>query len=162
MNDSTAERATMLEEATATFDFAKLKEFSELTERNKQIEDELKANKARMLELEPVILEQMADVGMNNARINGRTYYIKRDLFAGPADGYDKVSVALALKASGLDDYVTETYNSNSLAAYVRSCKQEAEGGDTLTTEQIRSLLPKPLRAVLRVGENFRLGSRKS
>jgi len=142
-------------------DFSKIREFAELTERSKELDDEQKSIKARLDELEPVILNQMADEGLQNVRINNRTYYIRRDLYTGPAEGFDKPSVTLALKEAGLGEYVSETYNSNSLSAYVRSLKQSIEDGDMLTIDDLKKLLPEPLQDVLRVGENFRLASRK-
>ena len=153
----------------------KLRRFAELTERKKAIEAEEKAIKAEMDALEPVVIEMMADQGLKNANINGRTYYINRRLFAGPDEGYDKTNVSNALKAAGLGDYVTESYNSNSLAGYVRSVIKEATpedleaagfdgeaGTSVLTTEDMRMLLPQPLRIVLRVGDQYVLSSRSA
>ena len=146
---------------TSNMDFTKLRRFAELTERKKAIEAEGKAIKAEMDALEPVIIEEMADTGLQNANINGRTYYINRRLFAGPAEGRTKYDVAEALKSAGLNEYVNETYNSNSLAAYVRQCVHEAEGA-SLSTEEMRGLLPEPLRDVLKIGDVFVLASRAS
>jgi hypothetical protein len=154
-------------------DLSKLKRFADLTERKKAIEAEEKAIKAEMDALEPIIIGEMADAGLQNANINGRTYYISRRFFANPAEGYDKVSVSAALKSAGLGEYVTETYNSNSLAAYVRSVIKEATpedlqaagfdenaGIDVLETYELRMLLPKPLRDVLVIGDTYLLISR--
>lgn len=143
-------------------DFAKLKRFAALTEQCKDMEDKLKAAKAEMDALEPDIIEEMADAGLQNAKINGRTYYIRRSLYAGPAEGFDKVGVALALKQAGLHDYVTETYNSSSLSAYVRSVVKEHEDGEALDPGQIVSLLPAPLQPALYVGEQFKLANRSA
>lgn len=142
-------------------DFAKLRRFADLTERKKAIEAEEKAIKAEMDALEPVIIEEMADAGMQNAKINGRTYYINRRLFANPAEGHDKISVSAALRDAGLGDYVSETYNSNSLAAYVRQLVKEGDA-ESLSTEEMRELLPEPLRGVLTVGDTYLLASRGS
>ena len=160
MEDSQSEVGQQAE-TKKVLDFAKLREFAELTVRSKYIDDEQKQIKAKLEILEPVLLEQMADEGMQNVRLGGRTYYIRRDLFASPSEGHDKVGVIAALKEAELGDYVSETYNSSSLSAYVRSLKQEAENNESMTTNEIKALLPKPLQDVLRVGENYRLASRK-
>jgi hypothetical protein len=77
-------------EERTDMDFAKLKRFADLTERKKAIEAEEKAIKAEMDALEPVIIEEMMDEGLQNANINGRTYYINRRLFAGPDEATTK------------------------------------------------------------------------
>lgn len=141
-------------------DFVKLQRFAELTERSKAIDIEQKGIKAELAELEPQIIEDMAEAGMQSANINNRTYYINRQLFAGAGSGFTKFDIIGALKASDLDDYVSETYNSQSLSAYVRSFAKE-NGNEDLSPEEIKNLLPEALRHVLYVGEQFRLGSRK-
>ena len=125
-------------------------------------EDELKKAEAVMKELEPKLLDMMAESGMDKITLHGITYSPNRRLYVGPVQGADKELVAKALVESGLEAYVKQDYNSNSLSAYVRSVAEEHGGKDAVSCEVLRTKLPPPLAEVLYVGEVWRLGSRKS
>lgn len=135
-------------------------EYAAQDAKRREAEEALKSAKAIMEELEPSLLEDMAASGVDRFTVNGVTFYINRRLYAGPDEGFDRQMVAAALKESGLEDYAKLDYNANSLASYVRSIAKESDV--ELSTEELRAKLPEPLRAVLKVGEVFSIGSRKS
>lgn len=155
-----AEESTAAKPAAATFDMERLARFAALTSRKGTLENELKAVKAELEQLEPRIIEDMQDVGMNSVNMQGRTFYVQRTIFAGPNE-MGREAVVTGLKAAGLEDYVSETFNAQSFSAFVRSCIAEHDGGDTLAPTEVVQLLPEPLRACTYIGEKFNIRSRK-
>ena len=126
-----------------------LKRFVALEERRKQLEAEVDSIKAEAAELEGLLLPQFEQSGMERVSIDGRTVYVERKLWAKAKDG-DKPSVCKALKRCRLGDYVEETFNTNSLSAYVRELDREGRQ------------MPPSLVAVLEVSEVFKLRTRRS
>ena len=126
-----------------------LKRFVALEERRRQLEAEVDAVKAEAAELEQRLLPQFEQGGFEKISIDGRTVYIERKLWAKARDG-DKAAVCKALKRCRLGDYVEETFNTNSLSAYVRELDREGRA------------LPPSLAAVLDVSEVFKLRTRRS
>ena len=136
--------------------------YSQADRAKRAAEDELKRAEAVMKELEPKLLDMMAEIGMDKITLHGITYSPHRRLYVGPGKGADKEAVAQALVDSGLEVYVKKGYNANSLSAYVRNVADEHGGRDTMSCEELRNKLPEPLAKVLHVGEVWRLGSVKS
>jgi hypothetical protein len=126
-----------------------LKRFVALEDRRKQLEAEVDSIKAETAELEERLLPQFEQGGFEKISIDGRTVYIERKLWAKAKNG-DKSAVCRVLKRCRLGDYVEETFNTNSLSAYVRELDREE-----------RPLSPS-LAAVLEVSEVFKLRTRKS
>ena len=126
-----------------------LKRFVALEEQRHQLEAEIDTIKAESAELEGRLLPQFEQSGMERVAIDGRTVYVERKLWAKAKDG-DKPAVCKALKRCRLGDYVEETFNSNSLSAYVRELDREERK------------MPPSLAAVLDVSEVYKLRTRKS
>ena len=126
-----------------------LKRFVALEERRKQLEAEVETIKAESSELETRLLPQFEQSGTERIAIDGRTVYVERKLWAKAKDG-DKPSVCKALKRCRLGDYVEETFNTNSLSAYVRELDREGKQ------------LSPALAAVLEISEIFKLRTRRS
>jgi hypothetical protein len=126
-----------------------LKRFVALEERRRQLEAEIDTLKAEAAELEMSLLPQFEQGGLERVSIDGRTVYIERKLWAKAKEG-DKAAVCKALKRAHLGDYVEETFNTNSLSAYVRELDREGRP------------LPPSLREVLEVSEVFKLRTRRS
>jgi len=126
-----------------------LKRFVALEERRRQLEAEVDTIKAEATELEQRLLPQFEQEGFEKISIDGRTVYVERKLWAKARDG-NKAAVCKALKRARLGDYVEETFNTNSLSAYVRELDREERP------------LPPSLREVLEVSEVFKLRTRRS
>jgi hypothetical protein len=126
-----------------------LKRFIALDDRRRQLEAEIDSVKAEVAELEQLLLPEFERNGVERVSIDGKTIYLERKLWAKAKDG-DKAAVCKALKRCRLGDYVEETFNTNSLSAYVREL--DREGRD----------LPPSLREVLEVSEVFKLRTRRS
>jgi hypothetical protein len=126
-----------------------LKRFVALEERRRQLETEVDSIKTEAAELESRLLPQFEQSGTERIAIDGRTVYVERKLWAKAKDG-DKAAVCKALRRARLGDYVEETFNTNSLSAYVRELDREERP------------LPSSLRDVLEVSEVFKLRTRRS
>ena len=126
-----------------------LKRFVALEERRRQLEAEVETIRAEATELEQRLLPQFEQEGFEKISIDGRTVYVERKLWAKARDG-NKAAVCKALKRARLGDYVEETFNTNSLSAYVRELDREERP------------LPPSLREVLEVSEVFKLRTRRS
>ncbi len=126
-----------------------LKRFVALEDRRAQLEAEVDAIKAESAELEQRLLPDFEQAGMDRVSITGRTVYIERKLWAKARDG-NKAAVCDALRRGQLGEYVEETYNTNSLSAYMRELDREGRP------------LPPVLDAVLEISEVFKLRTRRN
>ena len=126
-----------------------MKRFVALEEQRHQLEAEIDTIKAEAAELEGRLLPQFEQSGTERIAIDGRTVYVERKLWAKAKDG-DKPSVCKALKRCRLGDYVEETFNTNSLSAYVRELDREGKK------------LSAALATVLDISEVFKLRTRRS
>lgn len=143
-----------------------IREFVAKEKRKGELEDELKALKQDLDELSELILPEMVDEGMQSTKIDGRTVYLQRDIFAGAIEG-DRAAVVDALQKANLGHLVKENYNDQTLKAYAREIAQEAEesckvDGRLFDEQAVQGALPEPLRAVLKVCFVHRLRSRKA
>lgn len=132
----------------------RLKPFVDLTKKKALLTQQLADTKAWLAKLEPEIVEQFQEEGVQSMNCDGYTIYINRKIWASAANG-DKKAMYAALSA--LDDetwsfLVEDTVNANRLAARVRECEENAEG---------MPILPPALVDVLKVSEVFKIGARK-
>lgn len=97
----------------------------------KKLEEQLGSIKDKIARLEDAVMNMMQEEQLDrlpiNLGIDTITLFIHRQLWAKPKDG-DKERVVRTLKDVGLGDLVAESYNTNSLSAYVR--EQLANGED--------------------------------
>lgn len=126
-----------------------LRTFVTLEQQRLDLEIQIDAIKRETAELEAALLPQFEQDAIDRISIDGRTVYVERKLWAKAKDG-DKPSVCKALKRCRLGDYVEETFNTNSLSAYVRELDREGRP------------LPPSLATVLDVSEVFKLRTRRS
>ena len=117
------------------------KERRSLGERDKELADE----RSR---LEQQLLDDFQQNGIQSIRANGATVYLERKLWARPNAPRDKV--AAALRDAGLDEYVKEDFNTNSISAYARELDETGEE------------LPPELQEVLTVNEVFKVKTRRT
>lgn len=97
----------------------------------KKLEEQLGSIKDKIARLEDSVMNMMQEEQLDRLPINlgldTVTLFVHRQLWAKPKDG-DKERVVRTLKEVGLGDLVAESYNTNSLSAYVR--EQLANGED--------------------------------
>lgn len=151
----------------------RLRAFIKAANKKAELEASLKAVKKEMADLEPAILEQFIDSGMQNTKVDGRVVYIQNDIFASPAsgdgseeDGDARAKVAEALAQTEYASLSKLNYNANSLNAAVREIARELEAtcdaeNKLLDEETVRNALPEPLRDLLKITFSQKLRSRK-
>ena len=124
--------------------------YAQLATRRADLDDEIAAVKARMEEIHPAVLEHFQVSGTQRTTVDGRTLYLKRDLYVGRANGITQERACEALREAGLGDFVAERYNANTVSAYMRELDRQ---GDQL---------PAVLEGILVVNETFRILVRKA
>jgi len=87
------------------------------------------------------LLKQMQETGVQNVKAGGRTVYLHRQVWAGCAEGVSKEQVCEALEAAGLDEFVYETWNSQTVSAWVREQKEGPDGLPILPPELVGKLV---------------------
>jgi hypothetical protein len=132
--------------------------FARLTQRKRDLQAEIDEVKAQLEALEPEILAYLSSTGYDMVRVEGFTLSPHRDPWIGPAEGYTKEDVTHALKASDMEQYVTESYNSRSLTKYVRDLEKEHQ--EDLQQDGIESILdlhvlPRPLARVIMIKPTY-------
>ena len=113
-----------------------IKRFAELTAEKKKAEEKLRAIKDELSGIEPTLLQELIENQVDRLPVTTDdgdriTVFIHTQAGARPVDG-DKEAVVRTLKKCGMSDFVQETYNTNSLSAYVR--ERLAHGQDLQPT----------------------------
>lgn len=149
---------------------SRLQRFVELELQRRRLEEDLKANREEAGPLERELLQEFAADGVQNLRINGVLVYVQRELWAGivrddperdRATPEELARAVEALKDAGLDDYVKETFNTQSVSAYVREQVRNA-GLDTAEPAAMYAALPSAFAGTISVSEKFSLRTRKA
>lgn len=102
-----------------------------LKKRIEELELELAPLKDKLNAMQPELLAWFEKSGDQRRTVDGRTAYLRRDLWVGVAEGVAKDAVMEALKEAGLGDYVNETFNTNSISAFARELEKEADWEET-------------------------------
>ncbi len=155
---------------TGGMDFSLVREFVAETIRLKEVEKQLKADKADLEGKKQAILDGFAEQGVGQIRIDGKTVYTHRQLWAGKADALDASGEPLkekgkaikvdndeyidAIKAAGLEHMVKETVAASTLSSWVREIDQEDDDG--------LPVLPPELVGMVKVTEKFDVRVRKA
>lgn len=134
-------------------DIRTVRKYAQLENRRAELDDELKAVKAQLADLEPAVLSYFQRQGMQSTKMEGRTLYLKRELYAGRADGIESEFACEALKSAGLGEFVREGIVTNSLSALLR--ERDREHG-------YEQAVPEPLRGVIVANEVHKVGSRRA
>lgn len=105
-------------------DTARLRLYAELDQKRLRLKKEAESLDAQLAPLEEAILEEIAQEGMAQVKIEtpefGRvTVYLERKIWAKCVDG-DWARAVDALRDAGLGDYVETKYNTSSFSAYLR------------------------------------------
>ena len=127
-----------------------LRRYVHLKDQISKVDTDLSELKKQAGELEQELLDELSDDGINKITVDGRTVYMRRELWARKEQGVEGYEVAQAVMKAGLDEYVQPKVNMQSLSAFVRDLDRAEEP------------LPYELEGVVRVDEVFRLGVRSS
>ena len=136
-------------------------EFIELDRKRKALEGDVEEVKEKLAELEPQIMQRFENAGMRSMKsTSGVTIYIRRELWAGAAQG-SEVLLLESLKQVGLGDMVKEKVNTQTLSAYIREVEKNEFGGNEVEPEKIVQALPPGLQTSVAITEKFSLRTRK-
>lgn len=102
-----------------------MRRYRTLMEEKRVHNENLENVKRELAELEPIVLEMMSQDGLQHVRIDNKTLYIHRQLWAGMEEGYSKEQVAQSLVNAGLGDYVVPSFNTSQVSAYFREQARE-------------------------------------
>ena len=142
----------------------RLQAFVSLSNEKRDLEARLKRTVASLDDLESTLLSEMGNLGMSNARMDGLTVYIHRQLWARAAqheettpDGNvvlvsDPIETCNALVEAGLGDFVHPAFNTNTVSAWVRELPRDLDG---------QPILPPELQGRITVREDFSLRTRR-
>lgn len=140
------EEETVVDDATL---LKKAQEFAVLNERKRQLTKELDDVKEKMDAINQLICEKMifenpnikVKVGEDSkGKPKFKTVFVKSTIWAGYDE--DKSALMEALKKCGLEDMVTETFNVQTLSAYVRAFDPDK----AKTLEELKSSLPEEIQ----------------
>lgn len=120
-----------------------LKRLLSLRQEKETHEDALKGINAEIDTIQTRILDRWSEDGVDSMRVNGKTVYLRRSLYARVLD---RQNIAEAMREAGLDSMLTP--NTNTLSAWLR----EREDQDLP--------LPPSLEGIVGTYERFALGVR--
>jgi len=121
-------------------------EFAALTEQRRKLEAEVKKLATDLAAREEKLVEEFAQAGIQNIKTaTGQTIYLNREIFAKLVGDHKKALTAF--RRAGLDDFVKETVNANTLRAWVR---------------EMDEVLPKGLQPYIDVTEVYRMRMRSN
>ena len=126
---------------------ARLRAWVKLTEEKRELEADLRKVQDVLSAMEPLLVEDMALAGMKSASVDGYTCYTAREFTAGIRPDADKSAVFRSWAATGREQFLMLSWSS--LRSFVRELQEAGEP------------LPADLAAVVEVGEQFRLRTRK-
>lgn len=155
--DMSGEPVTEAEQAEIEVDLlAKAQEFALLNERKRQLDKELETVKEDMKIISEQICEKMIFENPNikvkvGVKKDGKplfkTVYVKSTIWAGYEE--DKTRLMEALKESGLNDMVSETFNTQTLSAYVRGFDPDRK----LSLEELKTMLPEAIQPHIKLSQ---------
>lgn len=129
-------------------DMQRLKRFTELEHRRREIKEELDKVNAELGSLEEGLLRDFEDAGMSSVNIDDLCVYLHRQVWAKPKNG-DYPGACAALEQAGLGEMVERRFNTQTLSSWVR--EQEKAG----------EKMPESLKDAIVVSEVFSVRTRK-
>lgn len=135
-------------EAPPVFDAA-IKRFAQLENYRRVLEEDLEVTKRQLAKLQEQLIDQFADLGLQNARIDGLTIYVRMDRYVSKKKEYTTEQLCQVLKDVGLGYMVADGYSASSLKAKVAEYARDGIE------------LPSELAEMINVGERPRLVSNK-
>lgn len=126
----------------------RLREYVELEERRRELEEELELVRSRMEALSQALVDQFIDAGIAHIRVGPWVVYLAQEIWARPNGDHE--ALAEALKAANLGDLVDYRVNRVRLSAWVRELIRSGEE------------LPPELADLIKVSEVSRIRIRKA
>jgi hypothetical protein len=139
-------------------EYAAFERYAQLIFRKEELKSELKQIEATMGTLGPALLSYLGQGGFESVTVAGYKFFPRREPWVYPKEGMEREDVIGALKASGMEQFVTEQYSTQSLTKYVRDLEEQNE--ESLRTglvASVEALIPTPLAAVIRINPTYRI-----
>ena len=144
-----------------------------------RLKAELAAADETLKDCNAAVMEQLIEDGLSKVGCEGRTLFIKTELWAGKNEEADWETAAARLKEVGLDEWLAEKFNAQSVSAIFRRKDKEiterlkaeseeaGEEVDMSDEDRITAILTytdeagveHDLSDVLKVSRTFKLGS---
>lgn len=102
-----------------------------LTKRIEELRLELTPLEDKLKALQPQLISEFERTGDQRRTVDGKTAYLYRQLWVYAAEGQSKEAVMEALKKAGLGEYVSETFNTNSVSAFARELEKDVDWEDS-------------------------------
>lgn len=143
-NESKFQEAT--EDAPKQVDTALAVRFGDLANEKQTLETRRAEIIDEMRKIDAILQQQFIDSDVQSIRLsNGRTVYIEKKIFA---KINDKVAAAEALRATGYGDFVSDTFNTNSISSLLREFDTEGKA------------LPKEFDGLIEASTVYKIKSR--
>lgn len=121
--------------------------------------------KKRREKVHETIINSFEREGVQNIRVDGRTFYLRRDVWARAKRGQNDRLLEVLRRDDDTAPLVKSSASASSLAAYVRERIAEHDDDPTLSTMPAKKraalVLPPALLAVLEVDETYSIRSQK-
>lgn len=137
-------------DARRAADIRTLKEFHALDARRRELDDELVSIRAKMQDLEPLVLNYFQRHGIDRIAIDGITLGVRCDVYAGRHPNAAPEDAIEAVRAAGLPEYAVETLAVQKLTAYIRELRREGKP------------LPPEFEGKIRVSEVWKISCRST
>jgi len=145
-----------------------LRQFAENEQARAMLKAELEAANAEKERLQTIIVTMFSEEGTQSQRVvmpdgSKKTIHLRRELWAGHAG--DAQALCEALKSSGYESYVKETFNVQSVSSLVKEMAADYYGVKELgsySVEQILEAVPDEMRGVMKLSELFKIGMRSA
>lgn len=128
----------------------RLKEYADLTLKQRAAEEEAESIAKRLAELRGPLREEMALHGLDALRVGDYTLYSRTDWFVSKKKEVETEAVCNVLKEIGRGDMVAEAYSGSSLKAMILEWKKNGED------------VPPKLADLLNIGSEDNLVLRKT
>lgn len=99
------------------------RQYLALKDRRATLESEVEEIKDKMLMLTDQIMNELIDNGVDNIKVDGRTIYPKKQLYASASRLTDQLKTEL--EREGATDLIEEKINGNRLSAFIREYMRE-------------------------------------
>jgi len=123
-----------------------LREFVRITKEKDELDARLTAKKAEQSRLEQQVLYELAQSGIQNIKIDGKTLYMRADTYVSVKEGVDPEAAMKVLDDLDLGDFHKERITLQSVSAWVRERRREEEQ------------IPAEFEAVFNTSPVYRIG----
>jgi len=127
--------------------------YTELAGEISQLEAKLTGLKSRREKLKDGVLAYFERHGVQNHTANGITLYVRRELWAGRAEGVTGEEFTEAVQAAGLGQFVKVGVSTQSFSAYCRELDEDGTPVEEMHPE---------LAGKIKVTETFKIGQTKA